>query len=122
MSEVMEKRTTYIDRFVKICVLESAYLIWKIRCERVIERGDNNEAWHTKQEARSRWYAALNRRLKMDKALTSRKLGMKAIERRVVLETWRGVLSGNANEEEDWLGIPGVLVGKLDRNIPPNNG
>ncbi|KAI0723595.1 hypothetical protein C8Q76DRAFT_672304 [Earliella scabrosa] len=122
LSEVMKKNTAYLDRFMRICVMESTYLIWKIRCERVIERGDDSESWHSPHEARSRWYAAINRRLTMDKAMTSRKLGMKATKKHIVLETWRGVLSGGANDVDDWLGMPGVLVGTLDRIYPSSYG
>ncbi|KAI0712115.1 hypothetical protein C8Q76DRAFT_676446 [Earliella scabrosa] len=107
---------------MRICVLESVYLIWKIRCERVIERGGDNSTWHNRQEVRNRWYAALNKRLVMDRAMTSKKLGPKAMDRGTVLETWRGILTENANRADDWLGMSGVLVGKLDRDNPPDNG
>jgi hypothetical protein len=47
---------------------ESAYLIWLLRVERVIQRGNNRVS--TTQEIRKRWIAAVNARLTLDREMT----------------------------------------------------
>lgn len=111
-AEKLGKCTPYLDRFFRVVVMESTHLIWKLRCERVIEFGRNTAQWHSVGETRNRWYAALNKRLKLDRALTNKRLGYRATEAHVVRETWKGVLNVDP-DEGDWLKLGGVLVGKL---------
>ncbi|TFK91185.1 hypothetical protein K466DRAFT_542257 [Polyporus arcularius HHB13444] len=103
-----------IARFSKIVITESVYLIWKLRCERTIEHAENPEKWHSASVARAKWYACLNRRLGLERALTSRRLGEKAIDRKLVETTWSGILNVPAKQQEHWMRLSGVLVGRLD--------
>jgi ribonuclease HI len=57
------------ERLYRIIMTESAHLIWRMRCERIIER-NNREQWHTAQEIKNRWYGAINKRLALDQAMT----------------------------------------------------
>ncbi|RDX55641.1 hypothetical protein OH76DRAFT_1338688 [Lentinus brumalis] len=109
-----EASTAAADRLFRIAVSESVYLIWKLRCERTIEHGDAPDSWHTAAEARAKWYACMNRRLALERTLTSRRLGEKALDRAVIENTWSGVLNLPDQDQTKWLGVSGVLVGKLD--------
>jgi hypothetical protein len=98
------------ERLYRILMTESAHLIWRIRCERVLERSDRDQ-WHTAKEISNRWQSALNKRLALDQAMTSRKYGSKAIKAKTVLHTWSGILQNEQSLPDDWIGFPGVLVG-----------
>ena len=81
---------------------------------RTIDRAERPDTWHTREETRGKWYATMDRRLKLDRALTSRKLGEKALSRRTVEATWRGVTNAAPDNQEHWMRHAGVLVGRLD--------
>ncbi len=98
-------------RLFRIVVTESIHLIWKLRCHRVIECSDEPDRWATVPGVRSRWRAAMNRRLNMDRALTSGRLGNRGVDKQLVLNTWCGVLADEENLPDDWTKKPGVLVG-----------
>nr|GAT54724.1 predicted protein [Mycena chlorophos] len=96
-------------RLFRILVSESAYLIWKMRCERVID--EKPEA--SLQEIKNRWRKAINSRIEIDCALTdTKKYRGKAIARTLVQKTWKKVLHDEINLPPNWMkaGI-GVLVG-----------
>jgi len=61
------KKMPHASRLFRIMVSESAYLIWKVRNERVI--GGRK---HTETEIHNRWVSCMNMRLKMDQLLTDR--------------------------------------------------
>lgn len=107
-----KKRLSGHERLYRILVSESAYLIWTLRCVRVIQRGGELEDWHPVNEVKSRWFAAINRRLTLDQAMTRVSLGPKALSRDIVLKTWSNVLLDNEQLPTDWIGHTGVLVGK----------
>ncbi len=101
------------QRLYRIVTMEATHLIWKMRCERVIQHDGNPEKWLTLREVSNRWACAINRRLAMDQSLTAARLQKGATPRATVLETWSTVLMQNRNLPEDWIGKPGVLVGTL---------
>lgn len=109
-------------RLFKIVVTEATHMIWKLRCTRVIEHGNDPEKWLTEDALRAKWLAALNRRLAMDQALTSKRLGSKGVDRAVVLDTWAGLLVDEHDLPDDWIGRPGVLVGMPPRNAEQGVG
>ncbi|KAJ7924653.1 hypothetical protein B0H13DRAFT_1863693 [Mycena leptocephala] len=103
-----------VNRLCRILISESAYLIWKIRCERVI--GRDGEA-HSEAEIHNRWVHTLNDRLEVDRfmacdyALQSKKL----IPPSLVVQTWNRTLSED-KLPKDWLtATPKVLVGIVPR-------
>ncbi|KAG2079380.1 hypothetical protein BD769DRAFT_1380581, partial [Suillus cothurnatus] len=49
------------SRLLRILISESAYLIWTIRCKRVI-----HESTHNEDSVRRRWRNAIDRRLQLD--------------------------------------------------------
>ncbi|KAJ7923686.1 hypothetical protein B0H13DRAFT_2400978 [Mycena leptocephala] len=60
------KPSNEANRLFRIIVSESAFLIWKIRCERLISRNSP----HSETEIHNRWVASINNRLKIDRLLT----------------------------------------------------
>jgi hypothetical protein len=99
------------NRLYRILMSESAHLIWKLRCTRVIELGDNEETWPSKREIHNKWVHAMNRRLALDQAMTNTRYGTNALNKDLVLHTWSGVLQDESSLPEDWIRQPGVLVG-----------
>ncbi|OSC98504.1 hypothetical protein PYCCODRAFT_1447396 [Trametes coccinea BRFM310] len=92
-----------------ILAIESAHLIWKLRCERVIAK-DGQE--FTEREVENRWYAALARRLDLDRrtaALTPGKKGKMRARR--IDAVWRPLLEDMECETHEWVIDCGVLVG-----------
>ncbi|EIW56839.1 uncharacterized protein TRAVEDRAFT_128188 [Trametes versicolor FP-101664 SS1] len=100
------------SRLLRIVLTESCHLIWKIRCERVIGREGDPTLYHSTAEIRKRWLHALNRRLNIDQALTSRALRRKSLNASLVCSTWQGLLVDEQSLPEDWTSCQGVLVGK----------
>ncbi|KAK6995687.1 hypothetical protein R3P38DRAFT_2567137 [Favolaschia claudopus] len=96
-------------RLLRIVISESAYLIWKLRNERVIgAKGDASN-----REIENRWLNTINNRLSIDCLLTNtKKYGGKSIRKSLVLETWRKVLMNEDRLPRDWTRESGgVLVG-----------
>ncbi|KAH9850898.1 hypothetical protein C2E23DRAFT_733868 [Lenzites betulinus] len=101
-------------RLMRIILSEMAYLIWKIRCERVIEWSGEPGRIHKGTHIQNLWYSAINERLRIDMDRTSRKWKKRRLPPKTVLDTWRGTLQDEASLPEDWTGMAGVLVGKLN--------
>ncbi|KAG2744934.1 hypothetical protein P692DRAFT_20849982 [Suillus brevipes Sb2] len=107
------------NRLFKILVLESAHLIWKLRCERTIKFEGVKEKFHSEYEIYNRWVHAINTRLKFDRLLTdSIRYGKKALKTEVVLKTWSGILLNEENLPDNWVHRSGVLVGMTPRRPP----
>ena len=109
-----------LDRLMRIAITETAYLIWTLRCERVIARDGTRESEHPPQEVTAKWYAAMLKRQTLDAAMTSRRYGKKALDRKMVIDTWHGETEGDDGGGEDkyaltdiQLARKGVLVGRL---------
>ncbi|KAJ7158223.1 ribonuclease H-like protein [Mycena crocata] len=109
------KRDEGANRLFRILISESAHQIWKLRCNRVFERGNDPEHYHTEAEVHNKWLHCINYRLKMDILLTdSRKFGSRALNIKKVVKTWNGVLKDPENLPDIWVWQSGLLVG-----IPP---
>ncbi|KAJ7574602.1 hypothetical protein C8J56DRAFT_722270, partial [Mycena floridula] len=109
------KKKPGASRLYRILISEAAYLIWKLRNERIIPEEGTGRAKPpaTDAEIENRFYSALNIRLNLDCALTNKaKYGRHAIRKETVLSTWDGILHENNNLPEDWTRENGVLVGK----------
>ncbi|KAI0645435.1 RnaseH-domain-containing protein [Trametes meyenii] len=101
-----------VSRLAKIVMTETAYLVWTLRCERVIGREGRGEKEHTTREVEARWESVMNRRFRMDKDLTKKRVaGPGALKEKLVKETWEW--RGISDEEpgRSWSRWPGVLVG-----------
>ncbi|XP_006463112.1 hypothetical protein AGABI2DRAFT_51550, partial [Agaricus bisporus var. bisporus H97] len=84
-------------RLYHILISECAYLIWNLRCERVIQHGDSSDQWnHTDTQIKNRLSHRLNTRFRLDCILTnSRKFNRKAIRESLVTATWSGILTND---------------------------
>ena len=88
----------------RILISESAYLIWTLRCERVIA----GKA-HTVESIRNRWIGKINLRLLIDRQ-RARSLHRPGLKRQVQ-NTWTPLLANQPNIPPDWVTDPEVLVG-----------
>jgi ribonuclease HI len=104
------------QRLYRILMSESAYQIWRLRNERVIDR-DGEPA--SEEEIMNKFRFAVNQRLQMDKVLANRprKGKLPALAPKLVLETWSNTLDNEQSLPTDWLREPRVLVGS--RAFPP---
>ena len=104
------------NRLYRILVSEAAYLIWKLRCERVIGNDDDPDEWPSTAEIENRWYATMNLRLLLDKAATRKDLSKNHLEKSTVISTWTKVLHNEDNLPRNWLRKSGVLVGRVPKD------
>ncbi|KAJ7691460.1 hypothetical protein B0H17DRAFT_935053, partial [Mycena rosella] len=105
------------QRLYRILMSESAYSIWLLRNDRVINR-DGEPA--TKEEITNKWKFAVNQRLQMDKLLANgpRKGKHPALAPKLVLVTWSNTLDDEKSLPADWLKEPRVLVGSRAFQTP----
>jgi ribonuclease HI len=98
------------QRLYRILMSESAYLIWKLRNDRVISR-DGEPA--NEEEIKNKWKYAINLRLQVDITLANRPVTGKrpAMAPQLVLATWSDTLDDEQSLPADWLREPRVLVG-----------
>ena len=75
-------------RLYRILMTESAHLIWKLRCERVIRE----ESPPSTTEVRKRWKYAITARADLDKKMTNPRYGKKALDESLVENTWVSLL------------------------------
>lgn len=101
----------HLTRLLHILILESAYLIWKLRCERVITDNNANSRRHSTDEITNRWLSTINNRLTLDRIMTHESFGVNKIENKLVLRTWEGLIREEEKQPPDWCRSPGVLVG-----------
>jgi ribonuclease HI len=110
------------NRLFRIIVSESMYLIWKMRCERVISWNNDPERAHSDHEIHNKWLQAMNARLRMDSVQTNNKIfKKKSIAAKTVLATWENCLMDNLHETRNWCGKTGVLVGIAPKRPPGRN-
>ncbi|KZV91138.1 hypothetical protein EXIGLDRAFT_616034 [Exidia glandulosa HHB12029] len=102
-----------LTRAMRILISESAFLIWKIRCERRIEHEDDLDLSPSIEEITGRWHAMINARISHDRHLTNRRRYRgKALDEDLVLQTWDGLLDLPENVPANWIRHPGFLVGR----------
>ncbi len=92
------------------CILctEALHLIWKLRCERVIQ---NEGAEFTEIEITNRYYATMDPRLNLDRRTAVRACGRKALKPQEVERIWLPILANASELPPKWVGDNGVLVG-----------
>ena len=102
-------RDTLAEKRWAILAIESAHLIWKLRCERVISRSGRH---FSEQEVTNRWFSALDRRLSLDRRTAALVQGKKRSRwAKLVDGIWRPVLENSDNLPPEWVTNSGVLVG-----------
>ncbi|KAI0312820.1 hypothetical protein OF83DRAFT_1086754 [Amylostereum chailletii] len=95
-----------LSRFLRILLSESAYLIWKMRCSRVI---DGTET--TTNHVTAKWRFTMNARQDLDRTMTWTRFGPRALRDEVVLATWAGSIRGYGDLPDNWLCGHRALVG-----------
>ncbi len=96
-----------------ITVSKCAFLIWKLRCKRILEPGHQETI--TAREARNQIMSTINCRLNQDRTLTSKKrYSKKALPENLVLSTWSRMLKDEHDLPRKWLTANGVLVGRAN--------
>lgn len=85
----------------------SAHLIWKLRCERVIQTGRD----YSRREIQNRWKTTVENRLRMDRAVTHPRFGAKALSPLTVKRTWSRVIQDEDTLPGGWVRATRVLVG-----------
>ena len=93
-------------RLLQILISESAYLIWVLRCERVIQ-----PRTHSETEIEKRWLRAINKRL-IDDKITATKIKHGISHINLVKRTWEAVLRKDGELPEKWMHNREVLVGR----------
>ncbi|KAJ7069469.1 hypothetical protein C8F01DRAFT_1048146 [Mycena amicta] len=106
------KRLKGAERLLRILISESAFIIWKLRCERLMSRGGLP---HSKMEVHNYWVAQMNKRLKLDQlASDASRFSAQATDKRVSppnVGGCPGLLMDNKHLPNDWVGQSEVLVG-----------
>ena len=121
------KKLAGANRLYRIIISESAHLIWKIRCKRLLE-SNPNDPLISRTEVHNKWVKAINMRLALDIALTRKTYETKALPRKKVLQTWRRTIKDERDLPPDWIRESGVVVsiGRKERNEwagrPANSG
>ncbi|KAF8310760.1 hypothetical protein DL93DRAFT_2140318 [Clavulina sp. PMI_390] len=114
-----ESRRSGATRLAQIVMAESAFLIWKMRCKRVIDCDeDTPQTEITSREAYNKIFAEMDKRLTTDRLkLRYGKLSAKTrrSHENLVLNTWSGTLQDEQNLPDDWTKERGVLVGRSPR-------
>ncbi|TFK83415.1 hypothetical protein K466DRAFT_498518, partial [Polyporus arcularius HHB13444] len=110
---ILEKPSAGANRLYRIILTESAYLIWTLRCERVIQLENDPARWRSPNAVAQIWFACVAKRMNVDWMLTR----VKTSSRKSVLETvsntweWCGGSEGLSKLKSDVR--KGVLVGIL---------
>ncbi|KAH9858718.1 hypothetical protein C2E23DRAFT_864565 [Lenzites betulinus] len=90
----------------KAMITEAVYEIWKLRCERVIQREGRE---FSENEVTNRWYKMMDRRVALDRNMTAKHLGKRALRKELVRAMWTPVLPRDT--QLNWVEQYGVLVG-----------
>ena len=100
-------------RFWRILISESAFIIWRLRCERVIQHADVATWKHSPSQISALWRHALQRRLQIDLLRCSHRKSLPPVPSERVLLTWHRVLEDERglHHEGDWTRANRVLVG-----------
>ena len=106
----INKNKKYLGKYrlYRIIMIETAYLVWRIKWEMIFERQDNEPS---REEIKKRWHATMNERLQYDISASNPKWGKKAMPAKKVLNTWKGILHEESYLPKDWTKRKtGVLV------------
>ena len=87
-----------VTRLAKILVSEAAYLIWTLRCDRVI-----NDHQHSENEVGAAWRRVINRRLAEDAIMATKVIRWNEYTK-LITRTWEAALWKKHGElPENWL-------------------
>ncbi len=90
-----------------ICT-EALHLIWKLRCERVIQKEGKE---FTESEITNRFYSTLESRLNLDRRTAAMSRGKRALKPNDVVRIWSPIIENGSQLPPKWVTNSGVLVG-----------
>ncbi|KAI0738369.1 hypothetical protein C8Q80DRAFT_1113816 [Daedaleopsis nitida] len=102
------KRDTTSEALWMTLASESLYLIWKLRCEQVIQ---NDGEEFTIRAVKNRWYSTVDQRLDLDRRIAALAQKRRAQRCRKVELTWEPILANPDDRPPSIAGDTGVLVG-----------
>lgn len=108
---LLGERKAALDRLCRILIPEAAFMIWKLRCERVIQNENRKEMWPSLQEVKKRWQNTVNKRMQMDWIDSDKKYRKKPLNRDMVRKTWRGVAQPDPQGAGVLVGRPALCTG-----------
>jgi len=91
---------------LQILLSESVYMIWVLRCERVIQEKALSDG-----KIRARWHRVINERLTIDK-VTALKITRTNEFTKQVEDTWEPALRKEGEIPVQWMYCSEVLVGR----------
>jgi hypothetical protein len=101
------------NRLLQILTSETAFIIWKMRNERMIRDNDSTQEPST-SEIRNRWTNAIDKRLTMDRALTDNaRFKKRAIDHKLVKATRSGCLHSEEDLPNNWVTVNGGFSGYI---------
>ena len=100
----------------QILLSESAYVIWVLRCERVIQ-----EKLLTEGEIKARWYCTINDRLTIDKVTATKIIRTKRFTQ-LIEGMWEPALRKEMEIPANWIYLHEVLVGRTAWGAQPPGG
>ena len=104
-------------RLWRLLISESAYLIWKLRCERVIGHEENRQWRHSEKAVTTKWLRTMNNRMRQDITRANPRFGRLALSEELVKETWGDLIPPSSRSRGRWIErIDRVLVG-IDPDI-----
>ncbi len=110
-------------RLARLILTETAYLIWVLRCERVVGDREPRPERLEHEYVERRWMRMASNRLQLDRVLTSKRIAARrAVPHATVLATWEKTLHEEQDLPTDWMREPEVLVGKPLRLHAPRPG
>lgn len=102
------RRMQAVEARWTILAVETAYMIWKLRCERTIQQGGTR---FTVNEVTHRWRANMEGRMQMDRRLAARGKRGSTLQQHEVESIWKPLLASPEELPRDWVRDVGVLVG-----------
>ncbi len=92
------------------CILctEALHLVWKLRCERVIQK---DGADFTANEVTNRFYSTIDSRLNLDRRTAAISRGKRSLKPQDVERIWLPVIEDGSDLPPKWVVNNGVLVG-----------
>ncbi|KAI0738790.1 hypothetical protein C8Q80DRAFT_1222149 [Daedaleopsis nitida] len=103
------RRKAPLEALWSILASESAYLLWKLRCERVIQ---NEGREFSRREVTNRWYSTIDLRYDLDRRSCSTYLGKSALKSATVGRVWEPIMMDPENASMSLsTRSRGVLVG-----------
>jgi len=108
----LQRRDSGALRRRRILISEAAFLIWRLRCERVIQHENDPARFATEKEIVLRWRATIQRRIRLDIQFTNRRrFGPRALSLASMRNTWEPILHpGSDPPPDNWWGGTGFLV------------